>query len=100
MSGRSTRSALSTSIRRRPRLDERRLAGAARTREQNVVRGEARDELARVLVDGPLLRLDGDQVRQRDQMRMRDRLQIAATTPLAPAGRGDALPVRIRRRRG
>ena len=50
MSGRSTRSALSTSIRRRPRarilvqagLDQRRLAGAARAGQQHVVGGVAR----------------------------------------------------------
>ena len=93
MSGRSTRSCFSTSIRRRPlrrvlveqRLDERGLAGAARAGEQHVVGGIALDELARVLLDQLLLRVDALQVAQ--AMRCTCRTGSIAPRPLrlAPA---------------
>jgi hypothetical protein len=80
------------------RLHERRLAGAARTRQQHVVRRKARQELPRVLVDRALLLVDRDQVVEADQMRVRNRLQMAASRALAPAECSRA-PIGWRRRR-
>ena len=108
MSGRSTRSALSTSIRRRPlrrvlrehRLDQRRLAGAARAGQQHVVGGQPRDELPRVARRS---RASASSIATRSSRRIAcgcaHRLQVAAAAALAPARGGDACPVRIGQRR-
>ena len=73
------------------RLDQRRLAGAARAGQQHVVRGQSRDELARVALDRAASASSmRDEVVERDAMRMRDRLQVAAAAALAPAEGDDA----------
>ena len=81
---------------REHRLHQRRLAGAARAGEQHVVGRPAGDELARVAVDRLLLRVDRDELREIDGVRMRDGMQEAAAAALAPARRRDAAPVRVR----
>jgi hypothetical protein len=69
------------------RLDQRRLAGAARAGEQHVVRRKARDELTRVGIDRLFLRIDRDQLVELDRVRMPNRLQVTATAALSPAMR-------------
>ena len=103
MSGRSTRSALSTSMRRNPLPAY--FASIAFTSEdlpvprdpvsRTLLAGKPRDELPRVPVDDALLVIDGDELVELDRMRMRDCLQIAAARALAPARGSDALPVGI-----
>ena len=82
------------------RLDERAFAGAAGARQQHVVGRQSGNELPRILVDRLFLRVDGNEVRERDRMRMRHRLQRASAIALAPARRGDLLPVRVGSRGG
>ena len=100
--------ALSTSIRRRPfaaylrehRLDQRRLAGAARAGQQHVVRRQPGDELPRVLRRS---RFSARRWPRRSSRRIAcgcaHRLQVAAPAALAPAKRDRRLPVGRRRRR-
>ena len=103
MSGRSTRSSLSTSIRRRPL---RRVA-----REHALISDDLpvpRAPVSSTLLAGRpatnwrvlrsialLLRVDGDQIVSAIDMRMRDRLQVAAALALAPARGGHLLPVGV-----
>ncbi len=75
------------------RLDQRRLAGAARTPHQGVVRRQPGDELAGVAHQGLLLLLDAEQFVERDLVGDADRLEIARKGMTSPVGRHAGRPV-------
>ena len=77
------------------RFDQRRLAGAAGTREQHVVGGQAGEKLARVGIDHTLVLVDRNQIVEANDVRMHHRMQVATLAPLAPAKRA-RFPIRLR----
>ena len=74
-------------------LDQRALAGAARTGEQHVVRGPAADKLLGVAAQPLHLRVDLLQVAQPDRRHMPHRLELGAGTAAAVAKGDRGVPV-------
>ncbi len=81
------------------RLDQRRLAGAPRARQQHIVGRQALDELPGVALDQRFLVVDAPQVAQVDAMHLVDRLQRPLPRLPAPAECDRRLPVHRRGRR-
>ena len=106
MSGRSMRSCLSTSIRRRPRsaysLSRALISDdlpVPRAPQQHVVAGFSGQKLPNVQIQGRLCRSIRCKVGQPQAVRMPDRPQAAALAESPPAECPVGFPVRCRRRR-
>jgi len=84
------RSAAPGGVSGKERPHERRFPGAARTPQENVVRGKAGEELPGVLLHDPFLLLDAEQILQAQVLDASDRFEVPREGPLPPV-RGDAL---------